>query len=63
MFKMGDTFSNEEIDTLFKEANANQLMVVQNDFNYLNYKNFIGFIKGFWKPPPPDDGKKKKGKK
>ena len=63
MCKMGDTFSNEEIDALFKEANNMQLMVVQNDINYLNYKNFIELLKGNYKPPPKDDGKGKKGKK
>ena len=63
MCKMGDTLSNEEIDALFKEANNQQLIVQQNDVNYLNYKNFIGLLKGTYKPPPKDDGKgKKKGK-
>ena len=57
--KMGDTFSNEEMDTLFKEATNSQLIV-----KYLNYKNFVGLLKGTYKPPPKDDGKgKKKGKK
>ena len=62
MCKMGDTFSNEEIDALFKEANNMQLIVVQNDINYLNYKNFIELLKGNYKPTPKDDGKGKKGK-
>ena len=57
MCKMGDTFSNEEIDALFKEANNMQLMVKQNDISYLNYKNFIELLKGNYKPPPKDDGK------
>ena len=63
MCKMGDTFTNEEIDALFKEANNMQLIVVQNEINYLNYKNFIELLKGNYKPPPKDDGKGKKGKR
>lgn len=58
MCKMGDCFTNEEIDALFKEANNMSLMVVNNDINYLNYKNFIELLKGTYKPPPKDDGKK-----
>ena len=63
MCKMGDTFTNEEIDALFKEANNMQLIVVQNEINYLNYKNFIELLKGNYNPSPKDDGKGKKGKK
>ena len=40
-----------------------QLIVIQNEINYLKYKNFIELLKGNYKLPQKDDNKDKKGKK
>ena len=60
MCNLGDSFSNDEIDNLFKEANNNQLTFTRDDLLFLNYVNFAKYLKGMWTPPPPEDPKKKK---
>ena len=62
MCKMGDTFTIDESNALFKELTQQQLLFTQNDISYVNYKGFIELLKGNYKPPPKEDDKKKKKK-
>lgn len=60
MCNMGDSLANDEIDNLFKDLNANQLIFKNNDIDYILYPNFAKFLKGMYTPPPKEDPKKKK---
>ena len=62
MCNMGDGLQNDEIDKLWNDADANQLIVLQDELKYLNYVNYAKFLKGMYTPPPKEDPKKKKKK-
>lgn len=57
-----DSFSDEEMDAFFKEANT-YFMTEINEVKYLNYSDFALHLKGLYTPPEPvKQGKDKKKK-
>ena len=58
---LSDKFENEEMDTFMKEAS--QFCEIINEIKYVNYPNFVLYLKDQYKPPEEDPKGKNKGKK
>jgi len=59
--KMGSGLTDEEMDTILKEATAMEFVEVINDVKYIKYQNLALFVRGLYKPPDEDPKNKGKG--
>jgi calmodulin len=57
--KIGSGLTDEEIDTLLKEATGMEFVEVINDVKFVKYENLALYMKGLYNPP--DEDPKNKG--
>ena len=59
--KMGCGLTDDEIDTLMKEATAMDFIEVVNEIKFIKFENLALFLKGLYNPPEEDPKNKGKG--